>query len=414
MTEVIPFRGLLYNPSKVPLGDVIAPPYDIITPEKQEELYNRSNHNIARIDYGKIFPDDDDENNRYTRASEYLKKWINEGIMALTEKPAYYIYEAIYHVGSVRKVMRGVFGAVRLVELGNGVYPHEETHSKPKEDRLNLMHACQGNTSPIFSLYNHPGGETSGVIRDVVQQTPHLEIKDDEGILHRCWVVDRKDYTSTIRKDLSDIEIIIADGHHRYETALEFQRQISSTYAVKTAGMDFHYVLMLLVSISDGGFTILPTHRLVRDIPDNPLDLLQPYFTIEHRKNDLNITEAISSYQNTFGLCLSEKEGFFVLKYKGGDLSDRPAIIRNIDVMVLHDLIFKKLYNLRDFDYEMDVKKALNRLKEKEYQLVFFLKATKVEDVEKVARMGFRMPPKSTYFYPKIPTGLVINYFQKL
>ncbi len=413
MTSIIPFRGLLYNPSKVSLADVIAPPYDIITPEMQEELYLRSNFNIVKIDYGKVYPDDDDEKtNKYERASAYLKKWINEGIIEFTEKPAYYVYESTYHVNSNQKKMRGIFGAVKLVDLCNGIFPHEETYSKPKSDRLSLMHSCHANLSPIFSIYNNPKSRTSDIINKIVDQAPYLKAEDDFGTFHKCWIIDREDYISTINKDFTGIDIFIADGHHRYETALEYKKQLSKNYSVKSTHKDPDYVLMLLINIYDGGFTILPTHRLIKNIPENPLSILESYFTIEHIKHNLNILEVISSHKNSFGLVLSKKEGFFVLRYNGKDFSDRDHINEDIGIMILHELIFKKLYNVRDFGYEMDIGKAFNKTKSGEYEAAFFLNPTRVEDIEKVSKAGLRMPPKSTYFYPKIPTGLVINPFQ--
>ncbi len=415
MTGVAPFRGLLYNPSKVYVKDVIAPPYDIITPYKQKQLYKQSIYNIVRIDFGLEYPDDNEKNNKYTRASENLHNWLEKGVIEYTKKPSYFIYESTCLIRNSQKIMRGIFGAVRLVDLGNGIYPHEETHSKPKTDRLNLLHACHSNISPIFSLYNDPDKKISEIIEKKINEKPYFELRDDENILHRFWIIDIEEDISKISSRLSGMDIFIADGHHRYETALEYKRQMSKKFPSDPHDPDFNYVMMFLVNISEGGTSILPTHRLLKEIPDDPIAILKPNFDIEHIKGNEDITDIISGKNQTYGLLLADKEGFYVLKYKGnGLMSGDKSFMSGIDVVLLHELIFKKLYNVRDFGYEMDVDTVIKRVRDRDYKAAFFLNDTMVEDVERVARAGFRMPPKSTYFYPKIPTGLVINSFKKL
>ncbi len=396
------------------MSDVIAPPYDIINGEKQEELYKRSEYNIVRIDFGKTLPDDSDAVNKYTRASQYLHRWMKGGVIQPSEKPAYYVYESHYRVHSDERVMRGIFGAVKLVDLGYGVYPHEETYAKPKTDRLNLMHACHGNTSPIFSLYNHRNRQTAKIIGTVCGRVPYLDIEEEERHLHRCRVVNEEDMVRTITEDLMGRDIFIADGHHRYETALEFKNQTLQGGANNSLSKEVNYVLMLLVNIADGGLTVLPTHRLIRELPHDPFSMLEPYFDIEYRENPLNIAEALSGKRRAFGLFLSGRKGIYILQFKGTSLDDRPPVTRDVDVMILHELIFKKLYNVKDFGYEMDVERTLQRVRDGEYRAAFFLNPTDVGDVERSAKMGIRMPPKSTYFFPKIPTGLVMNHFNSM
>ncbi|MBF0540342.1 MAG: DUF1015 domain-containing protein [Nitrospirae bacterium] len=410
MTEVKPFKGFIYNSDIVKIEDVVSPPYDIITEANKEVLYDRSINNIVRVDFGKIHPEDNETSNKYTRAGTLLEDWINNSIIKQSQKESYYLYETTYKVGAAQHIMRGIFGAVRLVELGDGVFPHEETHSKPKADRLNLMCACNANTSPIFSLYNLTNSISSKIIEKTSQSIPYLDYTDDEGLRHKCFIIDDKTDVETIKNELSGRDIFIADGHHRYETALEYSKMKELPNC--ECGRD--YILMLLVNIADGGITILPTHRLIKTMPDNFIGLLSPYFEIKHIKdNSLNITQAISGLKHGFGLYINGLNGFYTLRYIGDALTNLPPELKDLDVTILHKLILGKLFKVIDFGYEMDELTTIKKVQEKEYKAAFFLNPTDVEDVERVSKVNLRMPPKSTYFYPKIPTGLVLNCFER-
>ncbi|MBF0344970.1 MAG: DUF1015 domain-containing protein [Nitrospirae bacterium] len=425
MTEVIPFRGLLYDPRRVAMEDVIAPPYDIITPERQDALYLKSPFNIAKVECGKEFADDTDKCNKYLRASESLKNWLNDGIIKFEKRPAFYLYETHYLIGSKQMVMRGIFAAIKLVQHGEGIFPHEMTQAKPKLDRLNLMQACCANISPIFSIYNDPANGLSHIYRNTLNQKPYFEFKDDDSITHRCWIINDPQDISAIRTHLSGNDFFIADGHHRYETALEYQRIMRQECQLKADHNDnerkeYDYVMMLLVNAAEGGLTILPTHRLINTLPDDPIEALQSQFKVEYVKEpallltdsnaQCSITEAISGQLNTYGLYLYGRDGFYVLRYTGNRLNG----LEGTDVVLLHNVVFKQLYNVSDFGYEMSLTKSIDMVRSGQYKAAFVLNPTRVEDVELSARTGVKMPPKSTYFYPKIPTGLVINYLQDL
>ncbi len=410
-TNVYPFKGLLYDNRKIDFSDVIAPPYDIITPEKQSELYERSEHNIVRVDFGKSYPDDNEETNKYTRASETLQGWIENGIVTFSEKPAFYLYESRYNLGTTSIVMKGVFGAVKLEELGNGIYPHEETRSKPKADRLNLMYSCKANLSPVFSLYNKPENAISEIMERISKSKPYIDCTDDEGLKHRCWIIDDKKDIDSIIEDLRGVDIFIADGHHRYETAMEFQRQQNEGDKKSKTAANYDNVLMLLVNIADKGVSIFPTHRLLKELPDEPIDVLRDYFDVEHHKGDKDIMKKINGHRHTYGIYLADREGFYTAKYKGNGADDISSELKDVGVTILHELIFKKLYNVESFEYEMSPDKTIEKVDNGEFKAAFFLNATGIEDIEKSAKLKKRLPAKSTYFYPKIPTGLVINCF---
>lgn len=410
MAKIIPFRGILYNVSSVSMEDVLAPPYDIITPEYREALYMQSPYNIVRIDFGKEKAGDNETENKYTRARVYLDAWIKEGVFIRSEKPSFYAYEMSYTIYGVKKRLLGFLSLVKLEELGKGsIYPHECTHSKPKQDRLNLMRSCNANISPIFSLYKSSEEQISNVLSKVSMTTkPYIESSDIDGDVHRLWQIDDTKEIEIIKQELEDKAIFIADGHHRYETAFEFYKEMSAK-GTPASTMPFDYVLMFLANMLDEGITILPTHRLLKEIPKDMNRVLSEYFEIEPVNNDFDIRKGLSGKRRVFGFFQKGSDVWHILKYKGGNLSEIHPDLREIDVIILHELVLKKILKTTDIGYEMNVSRAIDKVKSGEFSAAFFLNPTRVEDVEKSALSSERMPPKSTYFYPKLLTGLVIN-----
>lgn len=412
MTEVVPFRGLYYNRDKVS-GEVVAPPYDVISPEMRESLYAKSPYNIVRIDFGMKNPGDSEEDNRYTRARDFLNIWRDKGILVRSEKPCYYAYRMSFDTGKGRRNLTGLYGLTRLVELGKGVYPHEATHSKPKKDRLSLMTEAEANTSPIYSLYRTGSSST---IREILNQTvsgkPYLESTDPDGTLHSFWLIETQDHVDTVKESLAKADIFIADGHHRYETALDYKRikERETGDSEKTSPHD--YVLMFLADIENPELKALPTHRLVTVDTETIVEKLSANFEVTEIGKDDDILAAIDSKEHVFGMYAGGKR--YSLKCRVCTLEDVSPELKNLDVVVLHKLIFGKLLEVGNWGYEMDYETTLSMVDEGEYDAAFFLNPTAVTDVESVAMAGLRMPPKSTYFYPKVQTGFVINTLTSL
>lgn len=413
MAEVVPFRGIIYNTTRVSGAEVVAPPYDIITPELRNHLYEKSPYNIIRIDSGMEQTGDTEMENKYVRASLCLQEWLKAGILVRSTKPCFYAYEMEYMAEGKRKKLQGFFGLVKLVELGKGVYPHEETHSKPKVDRMRLLTACEANTSPIFALYNSPGKAASAAVEKVVNSQPYMEAQDLDGSIHRLWVIDKEGDIAVISNDLSDKAVYIADGHHRYETARDYQITRREKSGGSSGKEPYDYVLMFLANIAGGNLTILPAHRIIKGSRENILELLHSYFEIKTISQDDDIIEAIRGKFQTFGFYRRGEKEQHLLRYKGDGLKEMPYPLKDLDVTILHELILKGLLRGPKVHYEMDAVRAMGMVTGGDFDAVFFLNPTRVEDVERVALASMRMPPKSTYFYPKVMTGFVINSFKK-
>jgi uncharacterized protein (DUF1015 family) len=414
MAEVIPFKGVLYNVPKVSAAhgeDLLAPPYDIITPEYREELYSKSPYNIVRIDFGKALDGDDERENKYVRARAFLEKWLKEGVLIRSGEPFFYSYEISYRIDNKDKILRGFLGLVRLEELGKGsIHPHECTHSKPKKDRLELMRVCGANISPIFSLYGGGEKKASAILARTGTTPPFIEARDADGSVHRLREITDAEAIGAIREELREKPIFIADGHHRYETALEYRNEMRAKEGDPAGTRPYDYVLMFLAATADEGLTILPTHRLVKDLPEDIMELLSAHFSIE-RVNVGVIAGRIAGRRHVLGLYRGVGGEGYILDYKGGDLSGIPPALADLDVSILHELVLGRLLHESDIAYEMDVSRCLQLVREGKYAAAFFLNPTRVEDVERVALSSLRMPPKSTYFYPKLLTGLVLNIF---
>lgn len=411
MTEIIPFRGIHYNNRKVS-GEVVAPPYDVISPEMKEELYAQSPYNVVRVDFGMKTPGDSDEDNRYTRASAFLNTWLKKGILQRSDKPCYYAYSMSFDTRNGKKKLTGFYGLTRLVELGKGVYPHEATHSKPKKDRLSLMAESSANTSPIYSLYRSEKNSTiKKILKETNSGTPYIESKDSDGTEHSFWIIDSADHVSTMKEALGKVPVFIADGHHRYETALEYKRIMDEKAGTKDDA-PHNYVLMFLADIDDPELIALPTHRLITVDTETIGQRLSENFDITELEKGSDILAAIEGKEHVFGLYAGGKS--YLVSCRVCGLEDVSRELKNLDVVVLHKLIFGKLLEVGNWGYEMDYRTTLSMVDDGEYDAAFFLNPTLVSDVESVAMAGLRMPPKSTYFYPKVQTGFVINTLTSL
>ena len=422
MAKIIPFRGILYNPEKVDASLTTAPPYDIVTPEFKEELYRRDPHNIIRIDFGKDSDSDNGDENRYTRAAGYLSDWLREGVLMHDPGPSFYFYEITYELKGKSMKTRGFLGAVKLEELGSGkIHPHEMTYSKPKSDRLNILRYCDANTSPIYSLYSSRDRITSSILEEIVKTTPFIEAGNGDGFRHRLWRISDSASIDKIIKEMSDKDVFIADGHHRYETALAFQKEMEGKGLRKTGEEPFNYALMFLSNMEDEGLTLLPTHRIVEINSDiNIKETLKKYFNLQkissaettEEQARHKMLQAMEGKVHSFGMFLVNTGSYFTLSFNGSDIDmDLPPCLNTLDVSVLHKFVFEELLKIGHYEYEMDPEIAVNRAKKGPFEAVFFLNPTKIHDLKEVALAGHRMPPKSTYFYPKLLTGMVMYKF---
>ncbi|MGP0038030.1 MAG: DUF1015 domain-containing protein [Solirubrobacteraceae bacterium] len=414
MADVEPLRALHYDLERTGgLQDVVAPPYDVIDADERVELEARSPYNVVRID----LPVGDDP---YETAARQFASWRGDGVIVRDEEPALWALEQGYTGpdGQIRK-RQGFLARVRVEEYGPGrIRPHERTHPGPKEDRLRLTRATKANLSPIFSLFDDPANTVSGILDQATTGEPWGRATDEDGTVNRVWRVADRNAVSAITDALRTTELLIADGHHRYETA--------RVYAEEIGGEGPHrYVLMCLVSLEDPGLTVFPTHRLLRDLrPDQQEALAQAIRRdFEIRRLD-NTTELAPLYGQpvSMGYIDAHSRQPFMLTLKdqaiaNAALADHAEPYRRLDTAALEALILKGALGMTDDDidhlnglgYARNFDEALDAVMTGGYDAAFFVAATPIEQVREVAAAGESMPPKSTYFFPKVPTGLLFN-----
>jgi uncharacterized protein (DUF1015 family) len=412
MADVQPLRALHYDLAKVgSLGAVAAPPYDVIDPEQRAGLAARSPYNVVRIDLPEGEPDP------YVSAAATLERWREEGAVVRDPEPALWTLTQDYTGPDGRALTRhGVFARVRVEDYGPGrIRPHERTHPGPKEDRLRLTRATRTNLSPIFSLYDDPSGATGAVLRAA---EPFDALSDDDGTVNRLGRVADPAAIAAFQDALRDAELLIADGHHRYETA--------RVYADEIGGEGEHrYVLMCLVALQDEGLTVFPTHRLIRDTTPQTQEALgstlRELFTVEEIEHaDLRPPDGDGPL--TMGYIDSFFKRAFRLTLKDQATADRalaqmPEAYRHLDTAVLEALVLNgplgltedDIAHLRGLGYSRTDDEALQLVLSGEYDAAFFMRSTPVQQVRDIAAAGVNMPPKSTYFFPKVPTGLLFN-----
>lgn len=431
MAAVYPFRGYRYNPEKVSdVGQVFAEPYDKITPELQEKYYRRHPWNIVRFSKGKAAPGDNPSDNQYTRARSFLDSCIQEKVLVREAAEALYVYEQEYSfAGGPRKTRRGFIALGALEEFGKGgVMPHERTLAGPKADRLNLMRATAAQAGLIFMLYSDPRQEVSCVLGEAIHRPPEIEARDDDGVVHRVWVVSDPEVQRSVCSLMADKALFIADGHHRYETALNYRREMREKGARCLPGsenIDNH--IMAFVSMEDPGLTILPTHRLLHHLPPERLSELARrlgrFFALEKCRDLPEMLSRMNSAPtggHRFGLYLDGAFALLALKDVAPVAALMPADAspdwKRLDVSILHAVLEellgidrKKLEEEAHVSYERYAEEAVRAVDTGEFQCAFFLNPTKASEVARVAGNGERMPQKSTDFYPKLYTGLVLN-----
>lgn len=442
MAEIIPFKGLRYNEELVGnISNVVTPPYDVISPEEQANYYNISEYNCIRLELSKEMAGDDDSNNKYTRAAQTLQKWIDNRVLLEEENPCIYIYQQEFSLSSTERYIRtGFIALVRLEEFSKGIIlPHENTLSKPKEDRLNLMRACGANFSQVFSLYDDENKDIAKVFEEYCSSNkPVISIeKGIAGSPERVWAISDGDIIDKIKNIMADKKLFIADGHHRYETALAYRDELREKNPNHTGNELYNYVMMMLVDIDDPGLVVLPTHRMVSNIDNFDEEIFfkkaSINFNIEkYETDDLSFEQICKKIESiledgglhTFVYYGGEKNGLYRLQLKAVDAMekfhpDRHDSYRDLDVSILHTLLLdnilgigdKQLANQENLTYTHSIDEGVREVQEGRQQMAFFMLPTSVKQIQAVSYAGEKMPQKSTYFYPKLLTGLVFNKF---
>ncbi len=429
MVEVKPFRGITYNTKKFNNFDnLMSPPYDIISKMMQDQLYNNNDYNFVRLILGKKKQDDNEISNYYTRAKEFLEKWLSENILVGSEENSIYPYKINYEINNQKKIMNGFFILLKIDKNYEKIRAHEKTLSKPKEDRLNLLRNCKANLEPIQLLYVDEKDEINKIINDKINN-PIFQIKAYDSFYHTLWKLEDKKIIEHIEKILKNKILFIADGHHRYQTAINFANEMSGKYQNYNDDSPFNYRMVILVNMFDEGLSILPTHRLVKkdEIDINKfLSKLENYFEIIEKNitndNIINIEKKIMSdisSENKKQFVLYLKNKYYILTLKNLNLMDKVGdnhskIWKSLDVSILQKLIFEEILNINQENlenhvfYTRDLKEAIQFVNEEKYNFSFLMNPTKINELKAIAESGEHMPQKSTYFLPKMLSGLVM------
>ncbi len=441
MAEIRPFRGIRYNPLLVKdLSKVICPPYDVISPELQRELYRRSEYNFVRLENCLELPQDGTKENKFTRAASTLKCWLKEGILKPDPAPALYLHHQQFTHQGKHYRRRGITVLARLEEWDKGVIrPHEGTLSGPKSERLTLLWALQANISPILTLFEDEG-EIIPLLEREEEKEPIVSIDNADGESHRLWAITDVEVVKKIVSSLAPKPLYIADGHHRYESALAYRQERRALLKQKEGEEPFDFIMMTLVDFDDPGLLILPPHRLLKGITKSSLNKLksklEAFFEIEELPLNLQnaskqIDELLSDELEDkvrivlFGLPQEQTgraENLFLLTLRDPSkiASMMPyfhsELYQKLDVSIVDHVILGEFLGLDSgsevsLTYSYDKAEAIKQVLEEEYQLVFILNPIKPKVIKAVADVGDRMPKKSTYFYPKLPSGLVFYYW---
>lgn len=426
MAEIKGYKGLRFNCEKAgKIEELVCPPYDIISDQQREEYIKTNPHNIIRLE----LPKGDD---KYNKAAEILKDWLEKGILVKEDKPAIYIYEEEFTAYGERKAIKGIICRVKLEEFSKGIIlPHEFTLSKAKEDRLSLMKATNCNFSQIYSLYMDGGKNTLGKIDSLSKSEPDIQLQDNDNVTHRMWIIKDEKAIADICSDFADRKLYIADGHHRYETALNYRNYLREQGLAKE-GDACDYQMMMLVDMEHPGLVVFPTHRLVRNLDsfnaERVIDGCKEYFDVtEH--SDINTIESTLMELYNQGkkayafYCGGSSYKLLVLKDTNiikKLLPNASTATQQLDVTILHTLILEKIFGIDaenmakqiNLTYTKIFDEAISSVQQGNSQCAFILNPTRVSEIREVASNGEKMPQKSTYFYPKMITGLVMNQLE--
>lgn len=419
--RIEPFRGLFYNPTcSGPIKDMIAPPYDLIGPAMQDSLYQRSPYNVVRIELARD-PD------RYQAAAYTLRGWLRDRILIRASKSAIYLYTQRFMVEGRKFTRHGFVLRIQLEDFAPGrILPHERTFPAAKEDRLRLLIATQTNISSIFGLYmKNPALDSLRARASEIQ--PLFSVVDDLGIENELREISNPEDIAALQQAMAERQILIADGHHRYETALEYGRRRRAADPNPTAVQPYDYTMMTLVAADDPGLVILATHRVVKQLAAEAIAAF-----VQRAGIDFTIAEfadrrqfqqrLIAAGAGAIGVAFKGDRVLRILRLKdlaamAAMLPTTPAAVRELDVSILHTAIFERIFGITpeavraggNLDYTIDFNGALDKVADGETDGAFLMNPPSIHDVERVSAAAATMPEKSTYFFPKLATGLVMN-----
>ncbi len=434
MAEICPFRGIRYNQSVVnDLVAVICPPYDIITPQMRQELYHQSEYNFVRLEDSWGAPQDTAIDSKYTRSAATLEQWLKQGILKVDESPAIYLYDHYFTYEGRQFKRRGIIVCVRLEGWDEMVVrPHEGTLTEPTNDRLSLLWALQANTSPILALFEDQGQRVTSLLAAQEWSEPIISLSSAHGERHHVWAITEAEVINQLSRSLAGQPLYIADGHHRYESALSYQRERHAYSSSVSGDEPFDFVMMTLTDFADPGLVILPPHRLICGISRATLSELkiglESFFGIEELPlGAQDVWQQVDDFLNgetgEVRLVMFGLDGERLLMLTLRDLATtgqmmpyfHSELYKRLAVSVVDHIILEKLLGLSSGDgevfigYSYDKLDAVQRVLDQEYQLAFLVSPIRAEVIKAIADAGDRMPRKSTYFYPKLPAGLVFN-----
>ena len=419
MAQIKPFCAVRYPANGPALATKLCPPYDIISPQEKAQLHEMDPYNFVHLE----LPDGADP---YATAQALLERWLQEGALVKDDREGLYVYEEEFTVQGQPLKIKGFVAAVKLEEFSKGiVLPHEETLSKAKEDRLNMMKATGANLSLIYSMFADQG-RVQELLDESSAGTPHQQATTDDGIVHRLWIAQDQETLSELCALFEDKKLYIADGHHRYETAINYRNHLRQQGLAKE-GDAADYVMMFLIDMAHPGLVVFPTHRMVRG-----LESYDPEAVLAKLQQDFTVTKV--GCRNCMKKAMAQAaEGQRVLGYYAGNgnfytlqplsesatdpITDHCQAYKELDVTALHYLILEKHFgidkanmaNQKNLVYTRDLDQAIEQVDQGLVQCAFFLNPTKIHQISQVALAGDKMPQKSTYFYPKLTTGLVMR-----
>lgn len=432
MVKVAAFKGITYNPDKIKqLDDVMSPPYDIISTKMQEELYQKNQYNFIRLILGKQFQSDTAQDNRYTRAKHFFETWRAEDILHSDTNETIYPYQVTYTINDEEKTMNGFFILLQLDTEYKQVKAHEKTLSKPKADRLDLLRACKANLEPIQLLYIDEEDSIQKEIKKTLDETPLIQVTGYDSFTHALWKLTDQNTITKIKEILHDNILFIADGHHRYQTAINYAQEQKEQSQDTNPEAPYNYRMVILVNMFDKGLAILPTHRLISLPSINESDLIkkiEEFFiveTIPRSSNKQSYTKEAESIKQQLQttkehkFALIFKDHYYILTLKEKDIMDELAKERSktwkeLDVSILHKIIIEQILGISSKTLEDHVKytrvdeDALDHVDKKECTCSIIMNPTKITELQKVAEASEHMPQKSTYFLPKMLSGLVM------